>query len=132
MRLLLDTHIWLWSMSRHDRLSRDMVRALSRASNELWLSPVSVFEFLTLARKGRLRSPGQDPVAWAEEALRSKPLRDAAYSREIALEAHRFELPHADPADRMIVATARVLGLTLATTDAEIVASGVVPVLTNE
>lgn len=132
MRLLLDTHIWLWSVSRQDRLSRNVVRALSRGSNELWLSPVSVFEFLTLSRKGKLRSPGCDPLAWVEEVLRTDPLRDAAYSREIALEAHRFELTHADPADRVIIATARVLGLTLATADTEIIAAGIVSVLANE
>ena len=54
MRLLLDTHIWLWSLLEPKNLSRRVSQALESPSNELWLSPVSTWEFFLLARKKRI------------------------------------------------------------------------------
>src|SRR5688500_12465906 len=52
LKLLLDSHIWLWSLARPARLSRRVRSALTRAGSELWLSPVSVWEVLVLAERG--------------------------------------------------------------------------------
>jgi len=73
-----------------------------------------------------------DLDAWFRRAHEHAPLREAPVTHEIALETSRFELPHRDPADRSLVATARVLGLTLATADARLIAAGAVPVLAND
>ena len=54
MRLLLDTHIWLWSRLEPDRLSRRVSRELQNPANGLWLSPFSLLETLILSEKGRL------------------------------------------------------------------------------
>ena len=54
LRLLLDTHIWLWSALEPGRLSERVSRALDDPKNELWLSPISVWETLVLARKARV------------------------------------------------------------------------------
>ena len=117
MRLLLDTHIWIWSVAQPTRLSRRVTAALSSARNELWLSPVSVWEALVLVEKGSLRVKGP-AGAWVDSAL-SAPgtLRDAPLTREVAIESRRVPLAHQDPADRFIAATAVVYGLTLVTAD---------------
>ena len=116
MRLLLDTHIWVWSVAEPERLSRKVSSTLQSARSELWLSPISVWELLLLVEKGRVRldRPAED---WIKEALVSSPLRDAPLNREVAIESRRLRLPHEDPADRFIAATARVYELTLITAD---------------
>jgi PIN domain nuclease of toxin-antitoxin system len=77
-----------------------------------------VWEFFLLLEHDRLRLKGdKTPTSWVAEALASKPLRDAALSREVAVEAGSVRLEHQDPADRLIVATARVYDLTLVTAD---------------
>jgi PIN domain nuclease of toxin-antitoxin system len=116
VRLLLDTHIWLWSQADPGRLSRAAARALASPANELWLSPISVWELILLAEFGRLRLR-KEPIAWVEEALATQPLREAALTREVAMESRRLALPHQDPADRFLAATAVVYDLRLVTAD---------------
>lgn len=104
MRLLLDTHVWIWSVASPDRLSKRAAVALSSARNELWLSPVSVWEALVLAEKGRLKLD-RPAAAWVEAALAApEALRDAPLTREVAFESRRLPMPHDDPADRFIAA----------------------------
>ncbi len=119
MNLLLDTHIWLWSLLQPERLSKRVAKRLSDPENQLWLSPVSVWEAIVLAQKGRIRVQG-DPVAWVRGACGVGPFRDAPLTREIALESRMLNMSHEDPADRFIAATARVLELTLVTGDAKL------------
>jgi PIN domain nuclease of toxin-antitoxin system len=54
MKLLLDTHIWRWSVLEPVRLSKRATRALGNPANELWVSPISTWELLLLCRKGRV------------------------------------------------------------------------------
>ena len=122
MKLLLDTHVWVWSQARPRRLSQEARRLLQNPRNELWLPPASVWEFVTLSGKGRF-GPIPDPFAWIEEAMVRLPMRDAPLTRAIAMEAGRFRMPHNDPMDYLIVATARLLDLTLVTADQNIIAS---------
>lgn len=116
MRLLLDTHVWLWCLREPDRLGAHAKRVLTDNENEAWLSPVSVWEALLLAEKGRieLRSP---PAEWLQAVLSILPVRDALLSRDVALRSRSLHVGHEDPADRFIAATAEVLGLTLVTAD---------------
>ena len=116
MRLLLDTHIWIWALAAPDELDERMFAALADRDNELWLSPISVWEFLTLVRRDRLSVTG-DPYQWLEEAGRHAPLKEAPLARDIVIDSQRLDMPHWDPADRFIAATARHLDLTLATQD---------------
>ena len=116
MRFLLDTHIWLWSVSDPDLLSQRVARELTDMRNEIWLSPVSVWEILTLARKGRVVLEGE-PESWVREALVKAPLREASLNHEVAINSAGLHLPHWDPADRFIAATALVYDLTLVTAD---------------
>ena len=122
MNLLLDTHVWVWWHTRPKKLSRPAHRLIEDPRNELWLSPVSVWEFVSLSGKGRF-GPIRDPFHWLDEAIVRLPMRDAPITRAIALEAGRFRMSHDDPMDHLIVATARVLELTLVTADQSIIAS---------
>jgi PIN domain nuclease of toxin-antitoxin system len=116
MRLLLDTHIWLWSQLEPRRLSRKVARELANPRNELWLSPVSVWEVLVLGEKGRIVLDG-GAGAWIEKAMSAVPLREAPFTHEVALATASIHLAHRDPADMFLAATAKAYGLTLVTAD---------------
>jgi len=113
VNLLLDTHSWLWSKLEPKRLGRRVNTELSNVDNELWLSSVSVWEALVLMQKGRVRV--ENPFAWVKRA--TEQLREAPLTHEIVTSGLALGLPHADPADRFLAATAKVLGLTLVTAD---------------
>ncbi len=130
MKLLLDTHIWLWSILTPERLSPKVRRALQDRRNELWLSPISTWELAVLAAKGRVVL-NEDVGEWAAKAMAVAPLREAPLTHEIALETTKLRLPHRDPADYFLGATARVLGLTLVTADKRLIQARQFPVLAN-
>ncbi|MFI5309102.1 MAG: type II toxin-antitoxin system VapC family toxin [Polyangiales bacterium] len=119
MKLLLDTHIWVWSLLDPSRLSARVRRALQNESNELWLSPISTWEVLVLAEKGRL-SVEPDAARWVRRAWDAAPFHEATLNREVAIESRRIALSHEDPADRFLAATAVVYELTLVTADARL------------
>lgn len=121
MKLLLDTHIWVFSHLAPDRLSTRVRRAITSSTAELWLSPVSVWELSLLVERGRLRLR-VDPARWVEQALAAAPMRDAALTRAVALESRRVQLSHEDPADRFLAATAALYDLTLVTSDERLIA----------
>ena len=130
MRLLLDTHIWLWSALERGRLSRRVITALQDPDNVLWLSPISLWEVLTLCQKKKLTlSP--DPQTWIEDTLNAIPVREAPITYQVAQETGRVQLPHRDPADRFLMATARIFDLTLVTADEALIRSQQASVLAN-
>ncbi len=116
MNLLLDTHVWIWSVGSPDRVSTRARAALSKAGNTVALSPVSIWEALLLAEKGRVEL-APDPWWWIRSALATMPMRELPLTHEVALRSRTVRLPHDDPADRFIAATAMVHGLTLVTAD---------------
>ncbi len=116
MKLLLDTHVWLWSFLEPERLGRELSEELEDFRNELWISPISLWETMVLAEKGRiLLQP--DPETWVRTALSKVPMKEAPINMEVALLSRKMRLPHQDPADRFIAATASVFGLILVTED---------------
>ena len=118
MNLLLDTHIWLWSHADPERLTKRVAAALADESNQLWLSPISIWEFLLLAERGRVRvKDGTAPSDWVEAALSRAPVHEAPLNREVAIRSRSVRLDHEDPADRFLAATADVYELTLVTAD---------------
>jgi PIN domain nuclease of toxin-antitoxin system len=130
VKLLLDTHIWLWSLLEPERLAPVVAGHLEAEDAELWLSPISVWETLVLAEKGRLQLDGR-PEEWIERRLREQPMRDAPLTRQVALQSRTVDLTHGDPADRFLAATAVVYDLVLVTADARLVESQSVQVLAN-
>ena len=127
MKLLLDTHIWLWSLLEPGRLGSRLRRELQESGNEKWLSPISLWEATVLNRKGRLTIPG-NALAWFDLSLQG--FREAPLTHEIALSAEQLPL-HSDPADRFLAATAKVLGLTLVTADERLLGLGDIATLAN-
>jgi len=127
LKLLLDTHIWLWSLREPQRLSRLVLQELKSASNEIWLSPVSTWEALLLRAKGRIVIDDVEELL----ASSSKELREAPLTHEIVIAAARLPLVHADPADRFLAATAEVLGLTLVTADRRLLGLGKIATMAN-
>ena len=118
MNLLLDTHIWLWSHADPERLTRRVAAALADESNQMRLSPISIWEFLLLAERGRVRvKDGTAPPDWVEAALSRAPMHEAPLNREVAIRSRSVRLDHEDPADRFLAATADVYEQTLVTAD---------------
>ena len=130
MKLLLDTHIWLWSFLEPGRLAPRVANALESNENELWLSPLTIWETLVLAAKRRVRLE-PEPGAWILRALRSLPLKEAPLTHEVALETRNFQLPDRDPVDRLLAATARVFELTLVTADERLIRAKGLSTLAN-
>ena len=127
MKLLLDTHIWLWRFREPSRLSRRLLRHLNDDENELWLSPMSTWEALTLHYKGRIRIK-EEFSEWL--ALATAGTQEAPFTHEIALVARGLQM-HQDAADRILAATAEVLDLTLVTADDRLLGLGTIRTMAN-
>ena len=128
---LLDTHVLLWWFEGGDRLSASHRRVLDNASPDrpLYLSEISLWEVATLYELGRIRLslPLRD---WLERASAPPLVRRYGVSPTVAAELANFPSTfHRDPADRIIVATARIIGATVLTCDRRIIEAGIVPTL---
>jgi PIN domain nuclease of toxin-antitoxin system len=124
--LLLDTHVWLWLVGGSEPLSRPVLSAVEGAARRgrIRVSAISVWEVAMLEAKGRIRL-AKGCLAWTQEALAAPGTSLVPLTPEIAVESSR--LPgdfHGDPADRILVATARLLGAALLTRDERILAYG--------
>ena len=124
--LLLDTHVWIWVVGGVEPLKRSVLSAVEGAARggRIRVSAISVWEVAMLEAKGRIRLT-KDCLAWVQEALAAPGTSLVSLTPEIAVESSR--LPgtfHGDPADRILVATARLLGGTLLTRDERILAYG--------
>lgn len=127
MNLLLDTHIWLWTLSDPKRIAKRVLEQLENQNNEIWLSPISTYEALTLHHKGRFKID-EDVETWLERATAGT--REAPFTHEIALVARQLPM-HQDPADRFLAATAQVLDLTLVTADERLLGLGTIRTMSN-
>jgi PIN domain nuclease of toxin-antitoxin system len=128
VRLLLDTHIWLWSLAEPKQLSRRVQDELKDPNNELWLSPVSTWEALLLQAKGRIHLEGS-VGEWISKA--TSHFREAPLTHEIVVAAQELPLQNPDPADRFLAATAEILNLTLVTADHRLLGLGKISTLAN-
>ncbi len=132
MKPLLDTHILLWWLATTSRLSaaqRDIIDAAT-AAEPLWVSDITLWEVATLSSLGRIHLH-LPLLEWLEKATAPPLVQRISITPAIAAEV--AELPdsfHRDPADRIIVASARILGATLLTQDRRIIDSGLVQTIT--
>ncbi len=128
MKALLDTHVLIWWLDDRQRLSRSQQEAVAAAGGDspLLVSDVSLWEVAMLHNQGRIRL--KIPLReWLEAAVAPPLVRRCGISPAVAAEL--AALPdsfHRDPADRILVATARVLGATLLTQDRRIVDAALV------
>ena len=122
MSVLLDTHIWVWWLTPGSPLSRAERSALDAkaARRELFLPAISLWEAQVLHAKQRLELPL--PFAeWLARATDERMISVLPLSIEVVLALDALPASfHGDPADRLIVATARAHALPLATHDAAI------------
>lgn len=120
-KVMIDTHAWIWAWQNPSRLSPAAREILGEVRyDDLLLSAISIWEFSLLLQKRRL-SVGIDGYQWIQNALKMPRLRLVPLTPEVSWEASRLPTPfHADPADRFIVATARLEGATLLTVDRQI------------
>jgi PIN domain nuclease of toxin-antitoxin system len=116
MRLLLDTHIWIWKVGAPDKLKRRVAETIQDEGNELWLSPISIWELAILVKKRRIELDDEVDT-WVSRTLAQTTFREAPLTYEVALEVSKIRFSHADPADHFIAASARVFDLTLVTAD---------------
>ena len=130
MRLLLDTHIWLWSLLEPSRIAKRTRSALTRPSAERWISPISLWEVITLYEKGRLEL-NTDARSWLRQALKAAPISEAPLTNEVVFATRDIVLPHHDPADAFIAATAKVFNLTLVTADRRLLACKTIATIGN-
>jgi PIN domain nuclease of toxin-antitoxin system len=124
-KILLDTHTLIWYVGGNEinRQARKMIDTAIQ-ENRIYLAAISLWEINMLLMKQRiiLEMPGFE---WVNRAIRELHLQIAPLTPAIAVESCNLpESFHGDPADRMIVGTARVEGMTLVTRDANILAYG--------
>ena len=130
MALLLDTHIWLWSLLDPARLSKSARNALTAPDNRLHLSSISFWETLLLAESGRLALK-PDAGRWIRNAIAASPVSEIPLTLDVVLASASVNLPHRDPADRLIAASAKAFDLTLVTADSRLIACDDVEVLVS-
>jgi PIN domain nuclease of toxin-antitoxin system len=128
VKLLLDTHIWLWYALGDPKLSENLRSTINLETTALWLSPISIWEVLLLAEKGRI-SLQLDPTDWIDQSLKALAICEAPLNHQIAILSRQIELPHQDPADRFIAATAVHYQLQLATVDTHLTGAPWLPTL---
>ena len=112
--IVLDTHAWLWWLVAPRRLSRPAARAIDRA-DRIGVSPMSVYEVAQLVQRRRVKL--DVPLrTWVREALALERVEALPLTAEVALDAAQLHF-EANPADRIIYATARAAHAQLVTRD---------------
>jgi PIN domain nuclease of toxin-antitoxin system len=119
VRILLDTHTLLWAALGDPRLSPAAEAIIGDGSQELLFSPVSAMEITMKHAAGRLELPDAAPT-WIRTRVATFGLIELPLTSEHAVEAGLLPRHHRDPWDRLLVAQAKVEGVTLLTADAAI------------
>ncbi|WP_027883124.1 type II toxin-antitoxin system VapC family toxin [Meiothermus rufus] len=132
MRYLLDTHAWVFFLSNPAQLPPGLEGLLEEARRQeaLFVSAISAWEVSVLARKKRLAFR-LEARRWLEEALRVPGIQVLSLDAYTAAEADALALPHPDPADRFIAATALRIGAVLVTRDEKLQGFSALPTLWN-
>lgn len=91
MSFLLDTHIWLWSLLNPQKLDLRVIEVLENKDSELFISPMSIWETLILAEKGRIKLHLK-PVEWIKKAFERCPVKEAKLTNAIAIRIRRIDL----------------------------------------
>jgi PIN domain nuclease of toxin-antitoxin system len=120
--ILLDTHVWIWlSIGDLGSLSPQAQRSISRGNR--WISAISCWELAKLAERGRIAFT-IPTLTWMHRSLTENDIRIADLTPEIAVESTALQGFHRDPADQIIVATSRFLGMPVVTADQRIIQFG--------
>lgn len=116
MRLLLDTHTWLWMQAKSKRLNPDAMALLRDPGNELLLSAVTSWEIAVKYALGKLPLPAP-PAEYVPDRMRSSGVVALPVTHSHALHVATLPEHHRDPFDRMLIAQAQTEQLTILTAD---------------
>lgn len=119
MRLLLDTHVFLWAAGDPEELTDSARLAIADAGNEVYVSAAVTWEIAIKSALGKLTVPG-DPATWFPARVRSLGFNSLPILPEHALAVGALPDHHNDPFDRLLIAQAQLEGLQLVTRDANI------------
>ena len=123
MKLLLDTHVWLWWNTQPERLAANARRQIGDVRNEVFLSAASVWEMAIKRRLGKLSLP-ESVGSYVARRLATDDVRALPVTVDHASAVETLELLHRDPFDRLLIIQARHEGLRLLTVDDEVLAYG--------
>ncbi len=121
MKILLDTHCWLWMTSAPEKLAPAARALVEDPENELFLSAASSWEIAIKYALGKLPLP-VPPASYVPTRMAATGVSGLAVEHHHALEVSGLPMHHADPFDRLLVAQARVEGLSLLTADPQLAA----------
>ncbi|RLB65546.1 MAG: type II toxin-antitoxin system VapC family toxin [Deltaproteobacteria bacterium] len=117
MKLLLDTHIWLWWQMSPERIHPEATRTIADSGHTVYLSTVSSWEMAIKIAVGKLQLP--KPLGeMLPECLLADDMRTLALQHHHCFELQNLPMHHRDPFDRMLVAQARLEGMSIVTADA--------------
>ncbi len=116
MRLLLDTHVWLWLLTEPERLRADVLETLRDSRNQLLLSAASSWEIVIKFQQGKLDLP-EPPNIYIPSCLRITGTEALPVEHAHALATAHLPMHHRDPFDRLLIAQAQVLDIPLVTAD---------------
>jgi PIN domain nuclease of toxin-antitoxin system len=120
--VLLDTHVWIWlCIGQTQELSPKALQSFNQGTR--WISAISCWELAKLVEKRRIGFT-IPTLSWIRRSLAENQIRIAELTPEIAVESTELQGLHHDPADQIIVATSRVLGMPLVTADERITQFG--------
>lgn len=125
-KLLLDTHVWVWVVEGKPVFQEKFLKSLQYQQDHdgLLISPISIWEIGTLVEKKRLKL-GMDRLDWIETVLQKEGVNLAPLNPRVAIQSTRLpDGVHGDPADRILIATAREYQATLVTCDGKILEFG--------
>ncbi len=116
MRILLDTHVWLWLQVSPGRLDSEALRLVRDSRNSLLLSAASSWEIAVKYALGKLPLP-VEPSEYVPERMRRSGVDGIAVDHAHALHVATLPPHHRDPFDRLLIAQAQLDGLTILTSD---------------
>jgi PIN domain nuclease of toxin-antitoxin system len=119
MRILLDTHIFLWFISGDTQLSTDIRDAIREPDNEIYLSAVSVWEVIVKYQLGKLPLP-EPPETYLPKQRDLHQITSLSLDENSVIQLVKLPLLHRDPFDRMLICQALQNDLTIATVDSAI------------
>jgi PIN domain nuclease of toxin-antitoxin system len=119
MKILLDTHIFLWFISGDTKLSTDVRDAIRDPDNEVYLSAVSVWEAIVKYQLGKLPLP-EPPETYLPKQRELHQIGSLALDESSVVQLAKLPPLHRDPFDRMLICQALQNGLTIATVDSAV------------
>lgn len=119
MRILLDTHIFLWFISGDARLSTDLQNTIRDPENDVYLSSVSIWEIIVKHQVGKLSLP-EPPACYLPKQRDRHQITSLGLDEGSVVQLAQLPLLHRDPFDRMLICQALHHNLTIATVDAAV------------